>query len=110
MARSCFSKLGRFIFAFNLACTTITAYIVTKLVEFTLGWCTSKNFREQICLMTCGMAWTFTILTSPWIRAATTEDSKKILSQLHSELKNTKPGNSGIMLVMNHASFFDTCM
>ena len=107
-AGSYLSSLARFVFAINLACTMTMIYIFNKLVELTLGWCTSKDFREQICLVCCGMAWKFTIFTSPWIRISSTKESKKNLAQFHADLKNAKPGDPGSMLICNHTSFFDT--
>ena len=107
-AGSYLSSLARFLFAFNLACTMTILYVFNKLIEVTLGWCTSKDFREQVCLICCGLAWNFTITTSPWIRISETKESKKNMQEFHAALKNSKPGDPAFMLICNHTSFFDT--
>lgn len=85
----------------------ISVFIFNKFVGLTLGWCTSERFRQQVCLVSCQLAWRITILTSPWVRTSSTKETKnnykKIAAQIHKS-------DSSFMVIANHASFFDTLM
>ena len=102
-----FYSFLRLLYAVNLACTTICVYFFTKFMALTLGWCTSKNFREQVCLICTQTAWWISLRTSPWIRNSCTPETAANLAKIATQIKEN---DSSFMVIANHTSFFDTCI